>query len=1822
MFSDLDKHALDQMEALIVRTKNAQPVVEASFEPEVTGTYETNPTDELHKPEVGMVETDVDTIPVKAGDDIREPSDDDDEWTKIEKGDIESEGVVEQSIVKIDSVNVKHEIPMDNVVVEDEITGEKLRSDSSSSNGSSDDDWTDVKEEEIEEAKQAEVKSVDEGQVKDISNKDDSSSSGNESFESIESPDKSDDKDLKGLEDAKAESVVSPTDISTEDETLEHTEETVEDTISAGLIKDKDTIPIDNEELLYGTSLPTCPVTITITDMDSISEMQLESNQTLATEEERFAYHEDNKVKKKVTFAETVVDNEKVASSSSESESESSSDSDSESENEGSYVVDRPRSEQVTDLDAEPCDVTFTSPTMAEGSYHTHDTTTPKQVFENDQFVYEKDFEFVQADDANILITEGKNKNTDSDSSDSSVGITSYDITKDDDDYDTNDQERNIDDIIAVAESDLTADLDDKQKTPKEDTEISVPRKTSKPSESSESDTDNKDDTQPAIERNVDDLITDTVTEKAYPVDIGTYDSEPGMRRVQESVPAEDKDRKSSTSSSSSDELNKPDEKSMSEDTEDTGVENIPSEKVDTDIIAYESEPGQRKVVLPVTDLDSEERDDIKTEKDLKSDESENTDSESSDSSEGITSYDITQSGETYDQETNIDDIIAVTDPNLTAEKEDEQNNLKGDPKTVVPRKISKSSDYGDSDTDNKDDNPPAMETNVDDLVTDSVSEKAFPADIETYDSEPGMRRVLESVPYEDKDRKSSTSSSSSDELNKPDEKSMSEDTEDTGVENIPSEKVDTNIIAYDSEPGQRKMFPSETDIDTGESSEQIIDTKQVVTDEFLISDTQPLTESAPVSNIVEYEHEPGQRKPMKDVESSDVDAVKDVQDVKTKEKDETVVGHETKSSSSSSSSDEDDKETLNDQLSESKIDSSDINLVSYDAEPGLKKERQTSSSSSEDEKETNLDEASETKLDVDDGSNVDLVSYDKKPGQRKERRMSSSSDESDKNERKSPSSSNESERNEDSSKPEKITVDGSYIDLVSYEDEPGQNKKQTLPGSLDDSDRVTQCDNEKPAQSRNDTELLSYDVEPGQRRDRKLSTSSSSSNESEASKKDKDPEALTSLETDLDASIVVDNPDEENPDAKTLGIHETPTNKFGTDAPGKHASGKESSSSESEQSGSETGDSRDRKQTSDVNTDPGVDTNIVEYENEPGQKLKRKFSSSSDSSSDENPDVEVKKDLQAEKSKDMEIEMYESEPGQKRPMQRTSPKPIDKDDEKKALEKPTVIESSLDSYPVRKQPDMGHFEMDVNENISELGYEPQIQDTEQLSYIEPELKKNEDQKEEIENPNVIEIENPNVVDSYPVRKQPEMGSFEMDVNENVSELDYESQIKDTEKLSYIEPELKRKEDQKEEIENPNVIESKVDSYPVRKQPEMVSFEMDVNENVSELDYESQIKDTEKLSYIEPELKRNKISLHSASYEVGKNENILIDHSDERIDYHEGEVIYQSMKPESKTEPTLKDNEHEIERTETFMVVDEPRIHGISKSVKDIIAPVVIETDIDSFIETKIEQSERESSSPVVMETQTSPLSSDDDGKRKHSSRDSSDDEKSPDSDNETTKSVETDLDAVFAAEKVPQSPVPEIKDADESMLYQPVDEQVVPQFESDLDRARPEYVTEQFHSAIPVEGGPEDEGRPDKDEVYCETTLTVVRRVKVKQTYATDRTEKQTTLIEQGLHSKPEPYKIADDGDLDLHPGKRSHSLTESEDNGQEAKRQEFDRREEKQTAPPAMEFIFAHETSLIDQPDSVQEQYVRIPPYFPDPKSKKSNSDSSDSDSDGAGI
>ncbi|XP_052770358.1 ankyrin-2-like isoform X10 [Mya arenaria] len=219
----------------------------------------------------------------------------------------------------------------------------------------------------------------------------------------------------------------------------------------------------------------------------------------------------------------------------------------------------------------------------------------------------------------------------------------------------------------------------------------------------------------------------------------------------------------------------------------------------------------------------------------------------------------------------------------------------------------------------------------------------------------------------------------------------------------------------------------------------------------------------------------------------------------------------------------------------------------------------------------------------------------------------------------------------------------------------------------------------------------------------------------------------------------------------------------------------------------------------------------------------------------------------------------------------------------------------------------------------------------------------------------------------------------------------------------------------------------------------------------------------------------------------------------------------------------------------------------------------------------------------------------------------------------ETQPVIETDLDADFNKDQQPVDQYPN----------EPFTSKPAPLLETNVDDIAPIYVTEQYHSAMPVERPPEEdvEDRPPKDEVYCETTLTVVRRVKVKQKYGSDKTEKQPTPIEQSLGKKVEPPRITDVTDLDPHGDitdldphgdKRERSDSNKFDEGHDKKRRETDRYREKEAIPPAQEFIFVDPILVLDQPETVREHYERRMPFAPAKQRSDSSSSSSQSDSD----
>ena len=159
--------------------------------------------------------------------------------------------------------------------------------------------------------------------------------------------------------------------------------------------------------------------------------------------------------------------------------------------------------------------------------------------------------------------------------------------------------------------------------------------------------------------------------------------------------------------------------------------------------------------------------------------------------------------------------------------------------------------------------------------------------------------------------------------------------------------------------------------------------------------------------------------------------------------------------------------------------------------------------------------------------------------------------------------------------------------------------------------------------------------------------------------------------------------------------------------------------------------------------------------------------------------------------------------------------------------------------------------------------------------------------------------------------------------------------------------------------------------------------------------------------------------------------------------------------------------------------------------------------------------------------------------------------------------------------------------------------------FGTNVDTLEPEFTAYSIKSAIPVESPvKEGETKPPDDEVYCETSFTVVRRTKVKQTYASDKTERQPTMVEQAIQQKSTPA-LTDAADA---TGKRhrTESLSDEEEEDHPSKRQEFDTREEKgfvfgedEAAPPAREFIFIEPALLTDNIETKTEHYKKEVPY-----------------------
>lgn len=220
-------------------------------------------------------------------------------------------------------------------------------------------------------------------------------------------------------------------------------------------------------------------------------------------------------------------------------------------------------------------------------------------------------------------------------------------------------------------------------------------------------------------------------------------------------------------------------------------------------------------------------------------------------------------------------------------------------------------------------------------------------------------------------------------------------------------------------------------------------------------------------------------------------------------------------------------------------------------------------------------------------------------------------------------------------------------------------------------------------------------------------------------------------------------------------------------------------------------------------------------------------------------------------------------------------------------------------------------------------------------------------------------------------------------------------------------------------------------------------------------------------------------------------------------------------------------------------------------------------------------------------------------------------------------KTFETDLDAVFEENNKQGMEGPIITEPDDYPVQEePVDYTIAT--DSDIGAVRPEYVMEQYHTAIPVESprDKQDEREIPKDEVYCETTLTVVRRVKVKQTYGSDKTERQPTAIEQNLGKKYDQPKIEDVTETDKQHGKRSRSPSWSlDDDDHPIKRLDSQERFyiEKETAPPAREYINVKTASKLDKCGELKEEYLTQKPYVPKERSTSTSSSSSKSADEG---
>lgn len=608
----------------------------------------------------------------------------------------------------------------------------------------------------------------------------------------------------------------------------------------------------------------------------------------------------------------------------------------------------------------------------------------------------------------------------------------------------------------------------------------------------------------------------------------------------------------------------------------------------------------------------------------------------------------------------------------------------------------------------------------------------------------------------------------------------------------------------------------------------------------------------------------------------------------------------------------------------------------------------------------------------------------------------------------------------------------------------------------------------------------------------------------------------------------------------------------------------------------------------------------------------------------------------------------YESEPGQRKfpdydeterktSSTSSSTDEIDVQSDERINEKDdTKLDTNFVQY--EKEPDLRKYPVDEKERKS-----PSSSDEEDKPEKESVL------KERTESPGIFEEERKSVTSSESSDENegaPNTKDFKESEKENGMDIvEYETEPSQKPGPVEDQPNTKRKsplssseedtsEDGNTEKENASVEFKKpsIEEKPI---------EIEIKEEIPEIEVVQDIKksnDTVRFNVSE-QLPKQPEEIIVPTIDVPETVGILMEKPNSDIEFTEDEIIMASRVTEIITEPNDSSTEiepevtdrKETDRSETFLVPDKPIVHAPDADNDDSAErktePFIIETDIDSLM-TKPEET---SKSNVEEVGDTSSSSESENEKRKSSQSDLSDDERSDGNDkpeNKVPEIIETDLDAAFEAENKPEIAVPEVTGEKHfPVVEEPLSAPVVmePQetpFESDIGSSRPEYVTEQYHSAIPVERGPDGEGPPDKDEVYCETTLTVVRRVKVKQAYGSDKTEKQPTMIEQGLGSKSEQPKIVDISDLDVHPGKRSRSPSESLDDGHDVKRRETELVEERETVPPAKEFIYAFPPSLMDQPDQVYEEYIRIPPYVPQQGSGSDADRSGDSSDDGAGI